>query len=511
LKIKKYINIIFIFLASIFVYSCSDEKPKNVAYSFEVAKDVKLDIADFHKVEFNSDNNLNLGFYKGNLWIKLEIDNSDTYRTLMFTNNDLFNRNYAFYKLDSSSIEPVLIEKISNNLSYDNRTFNNSYPNFKIDLQPNEKATYIITSQSDGRSTDASPKLITLEEYNSIVNQNIIWSIVFLSSVIALLILNVYLWNLHKHKLYAYYIFYILASLFMYTGFDGYFYKFNFSQLFIDHTIFLSVRIWVLSFVIFTTKFLDIKKINPRIYKYSMIVLIVILGGSTLYEFVFYNTSVQYLHYYENILSFFYLLLIFRFLLVSIKLRKQELKYYLIALSFFLTFIIIGLIDGHFQVFPSNPFVYIKIGTLIEFIGFTYFMTILIKQKFSMNEKLERELSKNRSILQEKEKLLASNASLVSVFKLIENSFSSNSDWNDFKERFKTLDPNFITSLLTKHSDLSKSEIRLLTLIRIGYSQKEIATILNITPESVKKARSRARKKLDLEETQELNSYLQML
>jgi DNA-binding CsgD family transcriptional regulator len=297
----------------------------------------------------------------------------------------------------------------------------------------------------------------------------------------------------------------------MYTGFDGYFYKFNFSQLFIDHTIFLSVRIWVLSFVIFTTKFLDIKKINPRIYKYSMIVLIVILGGSTLYEFVFYNTSVQYLHYYENILSFFYLLLIFRFLLVSIKLRKQELKYYLIALSFFLTFIIIGLIDGHFQVFPSNPFVYIKIGTLIEFIGFTYFMTILIKQKFSMNEKLERELSKNRSILQEKEKLLASNASLVSVFKLIENSFSSNSDWNDFKERFKTLDPNFITSLLTKHSDLSKSEIRLLTLIRIGYSQKEIATILNITPESVKKARSRARKKLDLEETQELNSYLQML
>lgn len=493
----------------LFFSSCSDENPINVDYSFKVAKGVEQSVNDFHNVEFNSFNDLNLGFYKGNLWIKLEIDNSDSYRTLMFTNNDLFNRNYAFYKLDSSRIGSVLIEEISNNSSYDSRTFNNSYPNFKIDLYPNEKATYIITSQSDGRSTDASPKLITIEEYNSIVNQNIIWSIVFLGSVITLLILNVYLWNLHNHKIYAYYIFYMLASLFMYTSFDGYFYKFNFSQLFLDHSIFLSVRIWVLSLIIFTTKFLGIKKISPLFYKYSMIALIVILGGNTLYQFLFYNTSVQYLHYYENVLSFFYLLLIFGFVLVSIKSRKQELKYYLIALSFFLTFIIIGLIDGHFQVFPSNPFVYIKIGTLTEFIGFTYFMTILVKQKLTMNERLEKELSMSRIALQEKEQLLASKSTdLVSVFKLIENSFTCEADWDDFKERFKTLHPDFITSLLTKHTDLSKSETRLLTLVSIGYSQKEIANILNIAPDSVKKARSRARRKLNLPDSVRLKDYL---
>ena len=126
----------------------------------------------------------------------------------------------------------------------------------------------------------------------------------------------------------------------------------------------------------------------------------------------------------------------------------------------------------------------------------------------SNNDNLEKELSENRNTLQEKEKLLASNASLVSVFKLIENSFSSNADWNHFKEKFETLNPNFVAVLLEKHPKLTKSEIRLLTLIRIGYSQKEIAHILNIAPDSVKKSRSRVRKKLDLSESIHLSAYL---
>lgn len=491
MKNIQFLYIPFILFASIIFSSCSYEKQIDIDYSFEVAKNIEKSVYNFNEVEFTSFDNLNLGFYKGNLWLKLEIDNSNSYKTLMFTNKDIFNRNYRFYKLDSSKKKPVLVEIITNNSSYDNRTFNNAYPNFKIDLQPNEKATYIITSQSDGRSTNASPKLMNEEQYHSTVNQNITWNIVFLSFIVALLILNIYLWNLYKHKIYAIYIFYMLTSLFMYVGFDGYFYKFNFSHLFIDHSIFLSIRIWALSLIIFTAKFLKIKEIRPKFYINSMTILILILGGNTLYQLIFYNTSIEYLHYYENVLSFFYFMLIIGFILISIKKRKLELKYYLIALSFFLTFMIIGLIEGHFQIFQTNPFVYIKTGTITEFIGFTYFIALLIKKKILKIEKLEKELSKDRNILQEKEKLLASNTSLVSVFKLIENSFSNDTDWEDFKKRFKTLNSNFVTSLLATHPNLTKSEIRLLTLIRIGYSQKEIASILNINPDSVKKARSR--------------------
>jgi two-component system, sensor histidine kinase LadS len=82
------------------------------------------------------------------------------------------------------------------------------------------------------------------------------------------------------------------------------------------------------------------------------------------------------------------------------------------------------------------------------------------------------------------------------------------SEWADFEVKFKLLNPNFISNLFDKHPDLTKSEIRLLILIRIGYSQKEIAEILNIAPDSVKKSRSRVRKKLNLGEDDALNSYL---
>ena len=65
-----------------------------------------------------------------------------------------------------------------------------------------------------------------------------------------------------------------------------------------------------------------------------------------------------------------------------------------------------------------------------------------------------------------------------------------------------------MSSLLTAYPNLSKSEIRLLTLIKIGYSQKEIVSILNIAPDSVKKSKNRFRKKLNIRESIHLDDFL---
>jgi DNA-binding CsgD family transcriptional regulator len=196
---------------------------------------------------------------------------------------------------------------------------------------------------------------------------------------------------------------------------------------------------------------------------------------------------------------------------VGIAFRKRKVKsiYYLVSYSTFLLFVTLGLIDSHTTMLPGDPFSYFKVGTVFEFIGFTYFITVLVKQRLAGNEKLEEELLKSRTALEEKEKLLASkDTDLVSVFKLVENSLANDDDWTDFKQRFETLKPDFITSLSVKHPDLSKSETRLLTLVSIGYSQKEIADILGIAPESVKKSRSRARRKLNLPDSVTLKEYL---
>ncbi|MEZ4827610.1 MAG: LuxR C-terminal-related transcriptional regulator [Bacteroidia bacterium] len=48
----------------------------------------------------------------------------------------------------------------------------------------------------------------------------------------------------------------------------------------------------------------------------------------------------------------------------------------------------------------------------------------------------------------------------------------------------------------------------MITLMKMNLSTKEIATILNITPESVNKARYRLRKKLNLDTDQNLQQFI---
>ena len=97
---------------------------------------------------------------------------------------------------------------------------------------------------------------------------------------------------------------------------------------------------------------------------------------------------------------------------------------------------------------------------------------------------------------------------LLSVLKMLENSLSTEEEWDEFKLKLQQLDPDFLERIMKKHSDLTKSELRLVILIRIGYTQKDIAKILSIAPASVKKSRSRVRKKLNLDSGTELKSYL---
>ncbi len=522
---KKITNVYPYFLLQgllIFLFSsCSTIDTDKVNHTFKAAINVKQSIDEFDSVRFESFDNLNLGFFRGNLWIKLEIENEENKnKSYMFISDDRFNRNYVFYKLDTLDHSLKLVSQVKDTLKKDHRTFNNPNPNLKIDLAPNEQATYLITTTSDGRTKDATPKIISIESYFDFINESTTVSIVFYGIIICLLFINVYQWNIYRQQIYFYYIFYITSTLLVYLGIEGYLYNLSIKQVIIDHFIFVSVKLWALSLIIYTSKFLEIQIVAPGYYKFIKIVLFIVLGGTLLYQFTFYNSSIQYLHYFENVLSLLWLLLIIGMILFSARTRQLALKYYLIPLACFILFTIIGLIDVHFQISTGNAFTFVKIGAIVELIGFTYFMTVLIKRKLKKAEYLESELLENRKRLlnaseelEEKDKILFAKANiektdLVSIFKLLENSLSTENEWDEFKLKFEELKPNFLNLLLAEYPTLSKSEIRLLTLIRIGYSQKEIANILSIAPDSVKKAKSRVRKKLDLTESIGLSEYL---
>lgn len=90
----------------------------------------------------------------------------------------------------------------------------------------------------------------------------------------------------------------------------------------------------------------------------------------------------------------------------------------------------------------------------------------------------------------------------------IDHDLRNDEDWENFEKYFKQVHSDFDEKIKRAFSNLTGNEIRLVTLMKMNLSTKEIATILNITPESVNKARYRLRKKLNLDTDQNLQQFI---
>jgi DNA-binding CsgD family transcriptional regulator len=58
---------------------------------------------------------------------------------------------------------------------------------------------------------------------------------------------------------------------------------------------------------------------------------------------------------------------------------------------------------------------------------------------------------------------------------------------------------------------LTNGEVRLASLLKIGLTNGEIASIMNITTKSLEKNRSRLRKKLGLSSSDNMEKYIQSI
>src|SRR5699024_8700294 len=91
---------------------------------------------------------------------------------------------------------------------------------------------------------------------------------------------------------------------------------------------------------------------------------------------------------------------------------------------------------------------------------------------------------------------------------LVDYSFNLDEDWEDFKHYFEEVHTGFFEALKQQAPTLTTSELRLSALVKLNLTIKEIATILNITPDSVKTARYRLRKKLDMNTEDDLSEFM---
>jgi len=80
--------------------------------------------------------------------------------------------------------------------------------------------------------------------------------------------------------------------------------------------------------------------------------------------------------------------------------------------------------------------------------------------------------------------------------------------WQHFDNYFKKVHPDFSKNLIFKFPALSPAELKLASFLRLKLSTKEIASITFLTPDSIKTARNRLRKKLNLNSGQNLTTFL---
>ena len=94
------------------------------------------------------------------------------------------------------------------------------------------------------------------------------------------------------------------------------------------------------------------------------------------------------------------------------------------------------------------------------------------------------------------------------IGELITSKILTDADWHNFKVNFESVYPGVIVKLRNNYPDLTEAEQRLFLLMLLKMDTKEIATILGISIDSVRKSRYRLKKKLLLESEDNLEDFI---
>lgn len=91
--------------------------------------------------------------------------------------------------------------------------------------------------------------------------------------------------------------------------------------------------------------------------------------------------------------------------------------------------------------------------------------------------------------------------------KTIQSHMTTDQDWNLIERQIDELSSDFKKKILEKHPHITPIDFKLLTYLKLKLPQREIASLMNITEESVRKQKYRLRKKLNLN-GENLEDYL---
>ncbi len=132
--------------------------------------------------------------------------------------------------------------------------------------------------------------------------------------------------------------------------------------------------------------------------------------------------------------------------------------------------------------------------------------TINFLQKRNLFESVEENLKEVESSI-ERESI----PKIRKIRRLIKQEDNIDRDWEEFKMHFESVHKDFFPILQKKHPDVRGGDLKLCALINLNMNIKEMSSILGISVNSVKTARYRLRKKLNLEPGDSLHGYISSL
>ena len=132
--------------------------------------------------------------------------------------------------------------------------------------------------------------------------------------------------------------------------------------------------------------------------------------------------------------------------------------------------------------------------------------TLQMAQKNTLIEKLKADLQEAA-----KQSQGDSFVELKALERQLEKIGNVEDDWQDFRRRYEQVEGKFFETLGDRFPQLTSSDHRICALIRLQLNTKEIASTLNISPDSVNKSRYRIKKKMNLEKDENLTDFIQRL